>query len=148
MGRAIEDVLAARARLGECPLWDPLLRSLAWVDVYNHWVHAFDPASRDDRRFDAGDVVSAVALAGPDRLLLAVRDRLVHLDLSSGGLRPFGRVPLSQHEPRLNDGKCDARGRLWIGSVSDEPERAALYRCDPDGSVQVMETGLTLANGL
>jgi sugar lactone lactonase YvrE len=144
----IEDVLVARARLGESPRWDPQQKRLAWVDVYNHWVHLFDPATDDDRCFEAGDVVSAIALGGPDRLLLAVRDRLVHLDLSTGDLRPFTRVPLGAGESRLNDGKCDARGRLWIGSLSDEPGQARLYRCDGDGTVQVMETGLTISNGL
>lgn len=144
----IENVLAARARLGECPLWDPRQRKLAWVDVYNHRVHVFDPAGDEDRWLDAGDVVSAVALAGPDRLLVAVRDRLAHLELSTGKLRTFARVPLGAGESRLNDGKCDARGRLWIGSISDEPGRARLYRCDAGGTAQVMETGLTISNGL
>jgi sugar lactone lactonase YvrE len=48
----------------------------------------------------------------------------------------------------LNDGKCDAQGRFWIGSCSDHPGQAALYRYDPDGSLHTMETGLTIANGL
>jgi sugar lactone lactonase YvrE len=152
MDPEIADVLTARARLGECPLWDPRRRRLAWVDIYNHWVHAFDPASDEDTRFDAGDVVSAIALADTDRLLLAVRDRLVHADLSTsmatGTLRPFVTVPLTSREARLNDGKCDAKGRFWIGSLSDEPGAAALYRCDADGRVVRMESGLTISNGL
>jgi sugar lactone lactonase YvrE len=148
MGAIIEDVLTARARLGECPVWDPQQRRLAWTDVYNHWVHAFEPARNEDRHFDAGDVVSAIALAGPDRLLLAVRDRLVYFDLSTHTLQPFTTVPLTEREARLNDGRCDAQGRFWIGSISDEPGHAVLYRCDPDGSVQIMETGLTISNGL
>jgi sugar lactone lactonase YvrE len=148
MEMPIEDVLTARARLGECPVWDPRERKLQWVDVYNHRVHSFDPTTEDDQQFDAGDVVSAVALAGPDRLLLAVRDKLVFLELSTGELEPFAQVPLSDAESRLNDGKCDALGRLWIGSLTDEPGSARLYRCGGDGSVQVMATGLTISNGL
>ncbi len=148
MRATIENVQAARARLGECPLWDPLRRRLAWVDVYNHWVHALDPRTDEKKRFDAGDVVSAIALAGPDRWLLAVRDRLVLLELSTGALRPFAPVPLTDRETRLNDGKCDARGRFWVGSLSDEPGAARLYRFEPDGRVEVMESGLTISNGL
>jgi sugar lactone lactonase YvrE len=144
----IEDVVTARARLGECPVWDPLRRTLVWTDVYNHWVHAFDPSAGEDSRFDAGDVVSAIALGGPDRLLLAVRDRLVHYDLLTCTMRQFATVPLTPRETRLNDGKCDAKGRFWIGSLSDELGAAALYRCDPDGRVQRMESGLTISNGL
>jgi sugar lactone lactonase YvrE len=144
----IENVLATRARLGESPRWDAQGRRLAFVDVYNHWVHAFDPANVDDDHFDAGEVVSAVALAGADRLLLALRDRLAILDLKTGRIRPFTDVPLTPQETRLNDGKCDPRGRFWVGSLSDEAGAASLYRCDPDGQVQRIETGLTISNGL
>src|SRR5262249_30235484 len=34
----VENVLAARARLGECPVWDPERELVVWVDVYNHRV--------------------------------------------------------------------------------------------------------------
>src|SRR5262245_62027427 len=81
---AVTDVLAARARLGESPVWDPRRQALQWVDIFNHWVHQFAPATGRDRTFDAGDVVSAIALADGDRLLLALRDRLAFLHLGSG----------------------------------------------------------------
>ena len=48
---------------------------------------------------------------------------------------------------RLNDGKCDPAGRLWVGSIG-VPDRGALYRVDLDGSVQVMRTGIGISNGL
>jgi sugar lactone lactonase YvrE len=147
-GMTLEPVLHARARLGECPVWDPALQELAWVDVYNHRVHQFDPSSGLDRFFDTGDVVSALALAGKNRLLLAVRDQLSFLDLTTGALEPLCRVQLSHGESRLNDGKCDARGRFWVGSISEEPGAAALYRYDSKGTLEVMETGLTISNGL
>jgi sugar lactone lactonase YvrE len=148
MHAPVETVLAARARLGECPLWDPDRQQLDWVDVYNHRVHQFDPATGHDRYLDTGDVVSAIALAGHDRLLLALRDRLALLNLKTGELETLCRLTFSAADTRLNDGKCDAQGRFWIGSISSEPGQAALYRYDPDGSLQVMETGLTISNGL
>jgi sugar lactone lactonase YvrE len=146
--RVVEDILDARARLGESPVWDGARQQLAWVDVYNHRVHQYSPATGDDRYFDTGDVVSAVALAGPDRLLLALRDKLAFLHLPSGEVEVLQRCEFSRSDTRFNDGKCDARGRFWIGSISTEPGEAALYRVDLDGSLRVMETGLTISNGL
>jgi sugar lactone lactonase YvrE len=116
MSQSVKNLLAARARLGECPVWDADRQQLFWVDVYNHRVHQFDPATGHDRYFDTGDLVSAIALAGSDRLLIALRDRLAFLNT--------------------------------IGSISEAPGQAALYRYDPDGSLHVMETGLTISNGL
>jgi sugar lactone lactonase YvrE len=145
---SVEQVLTVRARLGESPVWDPERALLAWVDVYNHRVHQFDPATGSDRFFEIGEVVTALALTRGDRLLLALRDRLALLDLKSGDLEPLCRFDLGHADTRFNDGKCDARGRFWIGSISKHAGQAALYRYDADGSVHVMETGLTISNGL
>ena len=144
----VEHVLTARARLGECPVWDPERALLAWVDVYNHRVHQFDPSTGRDRYFETGEPAAALALTHDRRLLVALRDRLALLDPESGHLEEQRRVDLGHADTRFNDGKCDARGRFWVGSISVNPGEAALYRYDPDGSVHVMETGLTISNGL
>jgi sugar lactone lactonase YvrE len=144
----VEHVLAARARLGECPGWDPERGLLAWVDVYNHRVHQFEPATGRDRFFETGEAVAALALTRDERLLLALRDRLALLDPRTGALDEVCRLALGHPDTRLNDGKCDAQGRFWVGSISVDRGDASLYRYDPDGSVHVMETGLTISNGL
>ncbi|GAB4461164.1 MAG: SMP-30/gluconolactonase/LRE family protein [Elainellaceae cyanobacterium] len=145
---AVQNVLNARARLGECPLWDGAAQLLYWVDVYNHRVHQFDPATGRDRFLEVGDVVSAIALAGEQQILMALGNRLALLDTQSGTQQTLYTAEFDCPGTRFNDGKCDAQGRFWIGSISPQPGQAALYRYDPDGSWQTMETGLTISNGL
>jgi sugar lactone lactonase YvrE len=140
-------VLHARARLGEGPCWDARAQRLYWVDIYNHRVHEFDPATGQDRFFDVGEVVGFLAPAGEGRLILGLRHRLAYLDTRSGAVTPSLEFETRPHL-RCNDGKCDAGGRLWFGSMSTAGPEASLYRHDPDGSLQVMETGLTVSNGL
>ena len=114
MSPSLRIVLAARARLGECPVWQAVGQKLFWVDVYNHRVHQFDPATGKDCYFDTGDVVSAIALAGTDRLLIALRDRLAWLHLPTGEVEIIHRIEFTHPEgTRLNDGKCDSHGRFW-----------------------------------
>jgi sugar lactone lactonase YvrE len=144
----VESVLASRARLGECPVWDSVRGRLDWIDVYNHRVHEFDPISGRDRFVDTGDVVTAIALAASGRLLVALRDRLAFLHLEYGEIEPLCRLAFARPDTRLNDGKCDPQGRFWVGSMSQARGQAALYRYDSDGTLRVMETGLTLSNGL
>jgi sugar lactone lactonase YvrE len=145
-----QNILDARARLGEGPVWDTVHQMLFWVDVYNHRVHQFDPATGQDRYFDTGEVVSAIALTtSPDHLLIALKESLAQLDLLTGDIQSLAQLNLTNRvDTRCNDGKCDPQGRFWIGTVSDTPEQAALYRYDPDGSLTLMETGLTISNGL
>lgn len=147
-GQSVQNLLTARARLGECPMWDGAHQLLYWVDIYNHRVHQFDPATGTDRYFDVGDVVGAVALAGPDQVLMALRDQLALLNVQTSAITPLCRFKFPHPETRLNDGKCDAQGRFWIGSICEAAGQAELYRYDSDGSLHVMETGLTISNGL
>lgn len=143
-----QNVLHARARLGECPLWDANQQCLYWVDIYNHRVHRFDPATGADRIFNVEDVVGPIALASDHRLIIAQRDHIAYLDTKTGSLSVIRSVEADKPDNRFNDGKCDSRGRFWFGSLSETDGQANLYRYDPNGSLHVMETGLTISNGL
>lgn len=146
---SLRHVLSTRARLGEGPTWDISSGTLFWVDLYNHRVHRFDPGSGETRFYDVGDVVGAVAVMADDALLLARRHDLARLELRTGSVRTLHRFRDLGPEARLNDGKCDSRGRFWVGSMHRGTEGAArLYRYDPDGSFHEVEDGLTISNGL
>ncbi|MEI1377176.1 SMP-30/gluconolactonase/LRE family protein [Nostoc sp. UHCC 0926] len=145
----LHNVLEARARLGEGPIWDSTQNLLYWVDVYNHRVHQFHPNTGKNSFFDVGDVVGAIATAGADRLIMALRDHLVFFNTQKGVVTPIFEIEGNLPNNRFNDGKCDSQGRFWFGSMSSlEKPHASLYRYDNDGSLHVMETGLTVSNGL
>lgn len=145
----VEVLSASRARLGEGPIWDDRKQVLYWVDIYNHRIHQFDSSVGRDEWFDVGDAVTCVALTHSDELLITLRHRLALLDVRSKAikvLREFETVGNSGH--RLNDGKCDSQGRFWFGSMSRGRGEGELYRYDPDGSLRVMESGVSISNGL
>jgi sugar lactone lactonase YvrE len=50
---------------------------------------------------------------------------------------------------RMNDGVCDRAGRFWAVSMAydNTPSAGGLYRVDPDGTVTLALSGLTVANG-
>lgn len=146
--QSVQNVFTARSRLGECPVWDAKHQQLFWVDIYNHRVHQFDPATGQDRYFDVGDVVSAIVLTDQDQVLMALSNRLALLNTQTSEITSLCQVDFSHPDTRFNDGKCDPQGRFWIGSISEATGEAALYRYDPDGSLHTMETGLTISNGL
>ncbi len=118
------------------------------MDIYNHRVHQFNPVTKQDQFFNVGDVVGPIAPAGANRLIIAQRDRIAFLNTQNGQLTPIMSIATDKPNYRFNDGKCDSQGRFWFGSISEELNQASLYRYDPDGSLHVMETGLTISNGL
>lgn len=58
----------------------------------------------------------------------------------------------TEADPRLrfNDGKCDAHGRFWAGTMrlADDGPTGALYCLDPDGSLRTVLQGISISNGL
>ncbi len=143
-----KNVLQARARLGEVPFWHPDEQLLYWADIYNHRVHQFNPATGATQFFDVGEVVGCIAPAGNDRLIIGQRHRIAFLDTTSGKVTPILDI---ENNPniRFNDGKCDRLGRFWFGSMSSSSEpQGRLYRYNQDGSLHVLQTELTISNGL
>ncbi|MBD2664830.1 SMP-30/Gluconolaconase/LRE domain protein [Richelia sinica FACHB-800] len=144
----ITNVLPARARLGEGPIWSATEKVLYWVDIYNHRVNKFNSVTGQNLYFDVGDVVGSIAIAGENRLIMAQRNGLTYLNTETGEVEPIISVEADLPENRFNDGKCDSQGRFWFGSMCPGKPQGSLYRYDPDGSLHRMETGLTIANGL
>jgi sugar lactone lactonase YvrE len=136
----------AQAILGEGPIWDEREQILHWVDVEASTLHTLEPASgRRTSRVLSGRC-SSVALRENGGLLVA-HDRSVSL-LEGDELVPF--APDISPKALTNDGAVDPRGRYLVGTVrpEDEPWTAALYRVDPDGSVEQLEKGLDISNGI
>ncbi|MGI0483902.1 SMP-30/gluconolactonase/LRE family protein [Pantanalinema rosaneae CENA516] len=148
MPSAPQNILTVRARLGEGPCWHSGDRVLYWVDIYNHRVHQFNPATGEHQWFEVGEVVGCLAPAGAQRLIMAMNHQLAFLDTCDGTVTPIVTIAHSHPETRFNDGKCDAAGRFWFGSVSVHENTACLYSYDATGTVKVKETGLTISNGL
>ncbi|MEO1095379.1 MAG: SMP-30/gluconolactonase/LRE family protein [Cyanobacteria bacterium J06638_28] len=144
-----ENVLAVRARLGEGPIWNSARQVLHWVDVYNRRVHTFDPDSGEDTYIEVDTVVSGLFLEDQSHLVLAQEHAITRLDLQNGTTTTIVAIEVDRPDNRLNDVRADARGRRWIGTMNNhEQPHANLYRCDPDNSLHLMETNLSISNGL
>jgi len=108
----------AGASLGECPLWSPDNGRLYWVDIDDRLIHRFDPsAGRDEQRQVPGRPGSLARTTDPSRLLLAVENEAAWFDWETGGTTPWLRLESAGTGNRLNDGRTDAVGRFWVGSM-------------------------------
>ena len=147
----VEHVLAVRCQLGEGPLWDWRSQVLHWVDIDQQRLYRFDPASGVHDQVDLPYAACAIALRAAGGLVLATRHGFAAWDWNDCTLRPIAD-PEAGRPTRFNDGAVDSRGRFWAGTIALDPERYhipdnRLYRLDLDGSVHLMESGLTISNG-
>lgn len=138
----------------EGPCWDSRTAQLLWIDQYDGLVHA---GHYDGERLhvevthDVGSAVGAVVpRAADDGWMVACAQGFARLD-ADGTLtllaQPEAEVPV---ETRMNDGKCDAAGAFWAGSMAWDKRAGAgsLYRLGPDLSLDVVLRGVTISNGL
>jgi sugar lactone lactonase YvrE len=138
--------------LGEGPIWDHRAGQLLWIDILAGRVYSWSSAAGASEVLRVDALLGAVALAGESDLLLATSKGLMRWHRESGKTEILAN-PIANKPVRFNDGRVDASGRFWVGTMALDPERygeplGELYRYDPDGSLHRMEEGLTIANGL
>jgi sugar lactone lactonase YvrE len=78
-------------------------------------------------------------------LLVSLRNKCITLDWNTKQYEVIAEfAPERKGKERVNDGKCDAMGRLWIGTVLEGPngfvsEGGSLYRLDSDHFTKVSD---------
>ncbi len=155
MSFTIECVLECANHLGEGPVWDVEEGRLYWVDgtgrrVGKPSLFRLDPRTGTVETWSLDHDVGALALArGRDRAVLALDDGFYRFDFSTGALDLIALVDAEQPRTRLNDGKCDRRGRFFAGGMDDKEELnvCGLWRLDPDLSVTKVDGGIICSNG-
>ena len=135
------------SRLGEGAFWDRASGSLFWVDIVGQVVSRFEIESR---KHESWTLPKPVSFAYPNdgRLVLCLSDGVYDFDPTTGDLETVAALTLPS-EHRLNDGKLDPEGRLWVGTIntSDQPQAtAALYLLN-DARLDEIEGGYVNANG-
>jgi len=136
------------AQTGESPLWHPDERLLYWVDIPARQLHRYDPRQQTHRHWDLPSEPACCVPVLGGGLLLAMRDGLWRFDPASGQRTLCAPPPYNPAEQRFNDGKADAQGRFWVGTIDDQRRpQATLYRFS-DGRVQPIAGGISNSNGL
>jgi sugar lactone lactonase YvrE len=146
----VDVALDARAGLGEGPWWDVETQRLLWIDLHAGLVHRFDPATSADETVAVGQPVGMVAGRAGGGLVVAVRDGVGFVDADLTSFELTAPVELDDPKSRMNDGKCDPAGRLWVGTMAFDqtPRAGTVYRVDADLSVTPCIPQTTTSNGI
>jgi sugar lactone lactonase YvrE len=146
--------------LGESPFWHPRERALYWLDIPGRAVlRTRGDIGTDSAKVERWALSTEPGCMAPARsggLVIALRDGIYRAREWGGELVAIARVDHDVRTMRFNDGKCDALGRFWSGSINEAKDRAnaALYCLDarPGSGVAPaltqMANQVTTANGL
>lgn len=149
----MEQITEADDIVGEGPVWCPEQQALFWVDIRGQRVRRWTPLGTTS--WEMPGLTGSLAVARSGGLIVAVGTGLYRFDPEMGELQKMVSAPGAENpQMRLNDGKCDRRGRFWVGLMND------VVRDIPAGSLccfdtEQIETGLNavvtdliLPNGL
>lgn len=145
----IELVMDAKAELGEGPHWNPVEGKLNWVDIDGKELRVYDPHTGGEEIYSFEQKVGAAVPADGGGWILVLQDGIYRFKINE----PLDLLALVEAElpgNRLNDAKCDSRGRLWFGSMNmkNKGRAGSLYVMEPDGGVRKVLSGIEISNGL
>ena len=140
--------------LGESPFWHSIERLLYWVDIPGRKILRTKAGTDLPETWAMPGEPGCIAPAASGGLVIALRDGIYRAQGWGGALHLLHRAPYDSASTRFNDGKADALGRFWAGSLF-EPRTAAaaeLFALDcRDGrepELRRMAGNATVANGL
>ncbi|XP_076056173.1 regucalcin-like [Oratosquilla oratoria] len=155
--------------LGEGPHWVEEDQALVFVDAYVGDVHRYFPSTQRHQVLHVEDVGT-----GPSTTVIVPVEGLTdHYVITIGrsigiiewkpsdpdqhSVKPKAILHFDAHCPTnaFNDGKCDSKGRLWVGTCGCEvepgvflPHKGTMYRVDADLTTTACINKLTLSNGM
>jgi sugar lactone lactonase YvrE len=134
----------------EGPYWDERDHTLLLVDIARGSllrVRYDGPRGGEVETVDVGPHASVYLPSARHHYLAAAGRQLL---LGDPPRKPAGSLTVGDPLLRFNDGACDERGRLWIGTMAIDaaPGAGALYCVEPDLSWRCVLTGVSISNGL
>lgn len=143
--------------LGESPFWHPQEQRLYWVDIPGRRIARVAvqglQAQGPVAYWPMAEEPGCIAPVQGGGLVMALRDGMYLASEWGGPLQLLAPAPYDTTRLRFNDGKCDAQGRFWAGSLYEPKDQAlgVLYRLDGQGLQPVLggaKDGVVTANGL
>lgn len=144
-----ETVSKTRAHVAESPVWDEVRKRLYWVDVRERPSIYMIEANGREQAWRMTEDIGSLVLAQDGRLIASQRSGLIIFDPETAAFTPIVDPEPQRRANRLNDSKCDPRGRLWFGSMNPDSGVAdgSLYVLETDGTCRHVAGDLVTPNG-
>ena len=142
--------------LGEGPLWSEREQRLFFVDIVGHRIHAYRPAAGGRasllETWQLDRFTGSLAECRSGGLIATQQDRIVHFDPARGlaSLEVLAELEGDRPGNRLNDGRADARGRFWVGSMQhdEKAHNGRLWCVTADGAARAVRDGIGVSNSI
>ena len=145
----VELVYQINSKLGEGAYWNHKTQEFWWIDIEDKKFYIFDPVTGKNATHSLPSKVGTVVPSSSGSAILATEEGIIEYALDTKDYRLISDVDSDIKTTRLNDGKCDPAGRLWVGSMDLNTTKpyGSLYSVDK-GNVTKHLSDITISNGI
>ena len=135
--------------LGEGTLWSARDNAVYWVDILAPALNRLSLDGGAVERWVMPEPLGWVAERAGGGFIGGFKSGFAAVSLNPLTITPIGDPEPDLSYNRMNDGKADANGYIWCGTMDMEEERdsGSLYRLAPDLRWQQMDSGYRVTNG-
>ena len=138
-----------RDALGEGTLWSARENAVYWTDIIAPAVNRLSLADGSIKRWVMPEPTGWIVERQGGGFVAGLQSGFASITLDPLTIEPFGSPEPHLPGNRMNDGKADADGRIWCGTMdmAEQTDSGAFYRLDPDGRWLQMDKGYRVPNG-
>lgn len=142
--------LDGQNKLGEGAIWNAATQEFVWIDIEGEAFFISDGNPQSIRKVALDKRIGTIVPDNKGNFVIALENGIYHIDRETEKLTLLSDPEQALPNNRMNDGKCDPAGRLWVGTMSMKNEGAvgALYRVEADGKTSKMVEPVSISNGI
>lgn len=135
--------------LGEGPVWIAETNSILWLDIVKGEIHQLNTNTKTLTTFKVGEMVGCIVPKVNGGFIAGLENGIAIIDIEKNIVQHILN-PEEGLSNRFNDGKADAAGRFWAGTMSksEEGNTGNLYVINTNLSIQKKLEHITISNGL
>lgn len=137
-------------KLGESPVWHKERRSCFWVDIEGKKLYEYNWAEKTIQCHEFEYRISLIVPGQDGNVFLGLQGGVGKYNLDSGNLSWVTDLGVDWKNHRCNDGACDRKGRLWIGTMelNCKKEAGSVYCIEKNELVEKKIEKVSISNGL
>lgn len=135
--------------LGEGVIWNARDQHLYWVDAFGPHIRRLDPSSGEVKSWEMPEVIGSLVFDRNGGIVAGMKSGFARVSLDPVTVEVVTN-PQPGPDVIFNDGKCDRRGRYFVGTMDANFKAGAgiLWRLDADWSTHRIDDGIWVSNGL
>ena len=135
--------------LAESPLWHKKRKSFFWVDIDGKSFQEYNWRTKQVQQWKLDYRPSLLIEHVDGNLIIGMQGGIAYFDLGSGTMKWLCKLESDIPGNRTNDGGCDPKGRIWIGTMDRRfaKEKGSLY-CITDLKPEKKIGNVSISNGL